>query len=72
MRELRWILAQERWCGAVVTSGCPGQVGAAAYWAVSVGGGREGTDLRPRRFQVPARGFREAAGLGGVRGRGWF
>lgn len=64
-REQRWILAQERWCGAVVTRGCPGQVGAAAYWAVSVGGGREGTDFGPRRFLVPARGFRKAAGLCG-------
>lgn len=41
-QEPRWILAQKHGRGAVVIRGCSGQVVVVAYWAVSVGGGREG------------------------------
>ena len=61
-QEPRWILAQKHGCGAVVIRGCSGQVVVVAYWAVSVGGGREGTDLGPQKFLVPVRGFQGAAG----------
>lgn len=46
-REQRRILLQERGRGVVVTRGCPGQVVAAAYWAVSMEAGERVQTLAP-------------------------